>query len=251
LVGEIASAPPAGFAASRRDHLWQLEQGHFWFASRDRLAGRLLRRLRRRTDAALIELGCGTGRLLASLDLEGLEVLGVEGYAESLERAAARGVTATLLQADVGALPVADAQFDLVLAFDVLEHVPSERFLREARRVARAGGRLLLSVPASPRLWSAHDAQAGHRCRYTVRQLRRELRDAGWIPSRHTHYQFILYPAVWASRMRATGVNALERRPPRWLDRLLSAINRLEVAALSGVTLPWGSSLFMSAEKGP
>ena len=52
---------------------------------------------------------------------------------------------------DVTALSYADASFDLVLTSDTLEHVPDwELGLRETRRVLRAGGRHVFTVPAVP-----------------------------------------------------------------------------------------------------
>ena len=66
------------------------------------------------------------------------------------------------------ALPFRDACFDVVAAFDVVEHVPDEDgILAELARVLRPGGRLLISVPAYQWAWSGHDVANGHFRRYT------------------------------------------------------------------------------------
>ena len=56
------------------------------------------------------------------------------------------------------ALPFADDSFEVVGAFDVLEHCdPEDLALAELRRVLQPGGRLLLSIPAYDWAWSDHD----------------------------------------------------------------------------------------------
>jgi SAM-dependent methyltransferase len=67
----------------------------------------------------------------------------------------------------IGALPCADASFDLVCALDILEHVADdEGALRELARVAATGATVLLSVPLHPHAWTAFDEFVGHCRRY-------------------------------------------------------------------------------------
>jgi SAM-dependent methyltransferase len=75
-------------------------------------------------------------------------------------------------QSDVTALPYQDATFDLVCAFDIVEHVEDDRqILRELRRVSRAGAAIVFSVPLDPRRWSAFDDLVGHVRRYRTTEL--------------------------------------------------------------------------------
>ncbi len=113
-----------------------------------------------RVDAAL-DLGCGDGRLTASLAADALTIADVSGVA--LERASARLAevrarageappTAVALEPDV-ALPLPDNGFDLVLCAETIEHVRDvQLLLSECRRVLRPGGRLALTTPAHSRL---------------------------------------------------------------------------------------------------
>jgi ubiquinone/menaquinone biosynthesis C-methylase UbiE len=247
--GGASDYRPEGFAHARRDHLVALERDHFWFGPRQRLVtGRL-------PDAAcgrVLELGCGTGRMLPTLLERASALAAVDGYPELLAEARRRAPHAVLVHGPLDALPFADAQFDLVLALDVLEHVEPDALLREARRVAAPGGAMLLTVPSGRALWSAADVAAGHRCRYGRADLACELERNGWRPFAHTHYQFALLPAMAVSRRLAGGVAGagIERRPPAWLGRALAALNHLEVAFSRRLTLPWGSSLLMLARRG-
>jgi SAM-dependent methyltransferase len=112
-----------------------------------------------------LELGAGSGRLLAQLG--GELVVGVDVDAAALGRAAARGLT--VLRADAHDLPFADGSFDAIAAGNaVFRHLDYPRALRECWRVLAAGGRLafhqyaddvrswrgrLESVPRPPRSW--------------------------------------------------------------------------------------------------
>lgn len=104
----------------------------------------------------LIDLGCGTGRLLVSLARLGWRVLGVDLSAEMLavarEKAQSAGVAVELMQANLAELDaVADGSFDhaaclfstlgMVLGADV-----RRRVVGHAHRVVRPGGRLILHV---------------------------------------------------------------------------------------------------------
>lgn len=245
---------PEGFPRERQQHLAEIAQDHFWFPARERLLARLLDRHRRRNGVAL-EIGCGPGRFLPSLAQRFSQVLAVDAYDASLGDAAARldpepRRRTHLAQADVRRLPVASDACDWVVALDVLEHLDDDRAaLAELHRVTRPGGRLLVSVPAFPHLWSAQDEAAGHRRRYRVSTLGAALAAAGWQWCHHTHYQATLFPLLWASRRLASGLDGVERRPPAWLGHLLGAVNRAEVAAFSGLSLPWGSSLMAVAQR--
>ena len=234
-VWELARGfEPGSFPRARLEGLASLDEGHFWAESRDALAERLLREALPGglAGARLLELGCGTGRFLGRLASQGLEVSGADGHLDLLGLAAERRGEAALLHADLGHLPVASEQADVVVALDVLEHVEPAPFLGEVARVLRPGGSFVLSVPAFPVLWSRLDEAAGHRCRYTLATLLPELEAAGLRMVRWTHYQLLLFPLVLVSRLlgRRREV-AMERRPPPWLDRVLAAINAFEASS--------------------
>lgn len=244
---------PTGFDPSRREHLSAIEDGHFWFPPRRDLLASLLERHGRGGQGRLgsvLELGCGTGGFLGVLGERFERVVAVDAYGESLSAAAQRDGRATLVQADVLCVPLCDHQFDLVVALDVLEHVEGLTFLREAARLARSGGRLLLSVPAFPSLWSPLDEAAGHRCRYRRRDLSRLLEDSGWRLVHHTHYQTLLFPLVWLVRRFSTpALRRAERAPSSVTAVPLGLVNRLEVKLFRDLQLPWGSSLMAVAER--
>ena len=83
----------------------------------------------------------------------------------ALRQLRARGANAA--HGMIGALPCANASFDLVCALDILEHVADdEGALRELARVAAPGATVLLSVPLHQHAWTAFDEFVGHCRRY-------------------------------------------------------------------------------------
>src|SRR6185437_10021220 len=107
------------------------------------------------------------------------------------------GVCGSLL-----ALPFADASFEVVSAFDVIEHCEPERdALLELHRVLEPGGRLLASVPAYQWAWSDHDVANGHHRRYTRPRAVAALEDAGFEVLRATYGFTAVFPAFVAERV--------------------------------------------------
>lgn len=158
--------------------------------------------------------------------------------------------------ASVLALPFPDGAFDVVSAFDVLEHCePEAAAMRELTRVLAPGGRLLMSVPAYGWAWTDHDVRAGHHRRYTRGRLLRTVRTAGLRPRRVTYAFSAVFPFFVAERLlrrvsRARGAAPRPLTPvPPALDRLLMRLCGVDERVLAGRDLPFGSSVLVAAAK--
>ncbi len=161
----------------------------------------------------------------------------------------------------IEALPFSDGCFDVVAAFDVVEHsADDDRALGELVRVLAPGGRLLLSVPAYPWAWSDHDDQAGHYRRYTRPQLVDLVRRSGLEVRRATYAFGAVFPLFVAERVARrvrTHRSGRERPDPAQrltpvsprTDRLLMRLCELDRRALEHTDLPVGSSVFLAAVK--
>jgi SAM-dependent methyltransferase len=109
----------------------------------------------------------------------------------------------------VTSLPFPDDTFDLVCAFDIVEHVDDDDgALSELSRVAKPGGTLLLSVPLHPSHWTAFDDFVGHRRRYQPGQLLEKLAGHGFTVSQSAIYG--MQPR--SSRLLDLGMWCLEHR---------------------------------------
>jgi len=159
------------------------------------------------------------------------------------------------VQASALTLPFRDASFDVVAAFDVVEHCdPEAQALSELKRVLRPGGRLLLSVPAYQWAWTDHDVRAGHHRRYTRPRLLAAVRGAGFDVRRCSYGFAGVFPAFAAERLlrrvrpAAPGDDSLPQPSPL-VERALLGASRLESRWLQRRDLPFGSSIFLAAEK--
>jgi SAM-dependent methyltransferase len=240
-------------AHHRLDHL---QGSSFWFRVRNRLVMDLVRRYFPKAERVL-EIGCGTGYVLRALQgaLPRSRLSGSEIYVDGLPYAANRvGPEVSLFQMDARDLPYA-AEFDLICAFDVIEHVEEdERVLEEVHRALRPGGGVLLSVPQHPFLWSRADEISFHKRRYRRGELEAKCRKAGLNVIRSTGFVTSLLPLMLLQRLlrsRRKDYDAdAELALPRSLDRALEFVLELERRILrAGLSFPLGGSRFVAAQR--
>ena len=147
-------------------------------------------------------------------------------------------------------------EFDVVGAFDVIEHIEDDRaVLAELGAAAAPAGGLLLTVPQHPFLWSEYDVRAGHLRRYSARELGAKVMEAGLEIVRMTSFVALLLPFMYLSRraQRAPGADydpLAELRIAPWLNRVLEgALGAERVLIKAGVDFPVGGSLLVVARR--
>ena len=236
-------------------HVYQqmatVEADHWWFRGRRRILERIISRLRLPVvSAKVLEIGCGTGGNLGMLSRFGM-VDAVEPDAAA-RRLAMRASGPTVLE---GALPdnipTAFDQYDLIALLDVLEHVENDTAALHAVAARLVpGGHVLLTVPAYPCLWSAHDVAHHHQRRYTRATLLEAITSAGLEVETLGFFNMILFPPAAALRLlqRAMpGTSNVREMPPEWLNRVLYQIFACERHLVLRLPLPFGLSLFAIA----
>ena len=229
------------------DRMAELDQHHWWFLARRRILEQLIVRVVRPPEGArVLEVGCGTGHNLAMLGKFG------ELDASELD-SSARALSTKRLGREVKEAKLPDLSmfkrnsYDLIALLDVLEHVPDDLgSLRAIHRRLKPGGALLLTVPANPWMWSAHDAAHHHFRRYTSKQLEELFLRSGLEVELLSYFNTLLYPLIAAARI----VGKLLRRqssddklPGNAVNTVLNKIFGLEAAMLGRVPMPFGVSL--------
>ncbi|PWU11017.1 MAG: hypothetical protein C5B47_01295 [Verrucomicrobia bacterium] len=238
-----------------------IEDRHFWFVARNHIICNALIPLihQLQTGYRLLEVGCGTGALLSKLAhicQEG-EVIGMDLHNEAVEvakkRTPCKVVSGNILD------PPELGQFDIVGAFDVIEHLEDHvAALMGLSKLLRPGGKILLTVPAHMSLWSYFDEAACHKRRYNLHSLVSALKSAKLQPLYMTEFMMGTFPLIWlgrrlfSSRKVSSSITEqanLELKIVPIVNSLLKNFLLLEKYWIGGhLKLPFGSSIIAIAQ---
>ncbi len=248
------------------DALLRSQKRHFWFTSRNAAIVQLLRSVGFIPPRRILEVGCGTGTVLAHLVEQGYQADGVEMHYQ-LARQAAENCPRSILHCmdflrDDDA--VFDGRYQAVGLFDVLEHVAEPTpFLRRCAEATDCGGLVVGTVPALGALWSVVDEFSGHYRRYNRNTMRRELEAGGLEVLRISYFFQTLLIPTWLHRKQIEAKNGdsdvdrtkvmhenirVPARPINAAFRALCALERCAGRAISLGRIP-GASLFFAARK--
>jgi SAM-dependent methyltransferase len=244
-----------GFEAAYFPTLASLEAGNFWFRSRNRLLIWALGKYFPKA-TSFMEIGCGTGYVLSGIRpaFPDLRLSGSEIFSAGLAFASKRLPGIQLCQMDARQIPFRD-EFDVVGAFDVLEHITEDQeVLSQMYQATCKGGGILVTVPHHPFLWSAVDVYSRHVRRYQTRELRDKIERAGFTVLRITSFVSLLFPALLVSRFKlrqsAREPDTSEIRAGPFLNASFERILDLERTIIrAGLSFPVGGSLLVIASR--
>ena len=229
------------------DRMAELDERHWWYRARREILGDLIeRRIELPAEARILEVGCGTGHNLPMLKRFGrVDAIEVDAAARAI---ASKRLGHAVMDSPLPSLPgVADRTYDLIALLDVIEHIDEDKEgLQSLARKLKPGGRILITVPAFPWMWSAHDVVNHHKRRYTRATLRRLVEGAGLKLELMSWFNSLLFPLAAAARLagRVTGKEESDDKlPPAPVNRLFEAIFGLERYALGRLPFPPGVSL--------
>lgn len=236
--------------------LYDIEAAHFWFNYRNKL---IIQSLKKHCQGfeSFLEIGCGTGFVLSGImqAFSDVRLHGSEIYVAGLSFTSKRVNDAVnLYQLNAEEIPFRN-EFDVIGAFDVLEHIEEDvDVLRQVHGALTARGKVLLTVPQHRFLWSQTDVEACHVRRYTQKELASKLQEAGFKVIFKTSFMTFLMPLMFLSRRGkrkpSTKESEIELNINPLVNHLCKMICTLENLAINyKIHFPFGGSLLMIAEK--
>ena len=243
--------------ATEQERMGSMEESYWWHVGRRYIIRRFIEHfIGPKGSLRILDLGCGTGRNLELLAQFG-DTVGVEPEGPGLEQCRERGLGEDVVKAGTAtSIPFPDASFDLVTAFDVLEHLDDDKEgLAEIRRVLKPAGQLLMTVPAYRFLWSVHDEALGHRRRYVASEVHSLLNTSGFVVIRRSYAISFALPGIMAFRiaqgllptMAEGGASYVE--VPERTNKLLTNLLKLEGRMMGAIDLPFGASIIALARR--
>jgi len=229
------------------DRMAEQDSRHWWYVARRRILSDLIEReMKLPADARILEIGAGTGH--------NFEMLGRFGRVDAIEvDEGARALAAQRLGREIGTAPlpelsgVPDGTYHLIALLDVLEHIEDDQAsLASIKRKLAPSGKVLITVPANPWMWSAHDAVHHHHRRYSKQGLAKVIAAAGLKPQRLSYFNTLLFPLAAAARIAGKlrgKTSSDDQMPAKPLNSLFGAIFGLERHLVGRVPMPAGVSI--------
>ncbi len=239
------------------ENIYQVEETHWWYvARRDIIFDWVKRSLSYYTGPKILDIGCGTGfniTYLRQLGYSGADGLDVSH--DALMYCRSRQLN-SLTMAGAEDLPFRSASYDVILALDIVEHIEKDRqALAGIFRVLKAGGTLIVFVPAYQFLWSFQDEISYHQRRYEAGDLKQKVLQAGFEIEKLSYVNSFLFPVIWLGRLilrkfpKFFSISSESQMNPSWMNKYLYYIFRAEMPLLHSMNFPFGVSILCVCRK--
>jgi SAM-dependent methyltransferase len=236
----------------RQKRFYNLGKDYWWFANKYNIVSKYLDTLTLGASQRIIDFGCGPGNFMLQLAKYG-KIYGADISLDALRFCKGRREHRVLQLEEGARIPIRDNTFDFIIALDVLEHIEDDReMMREFYRIAKVGGRVILTVPSYLFLWGKHDELYGHKRRYTRARLVKVIEEANFHIEKLSYIYILFFLPLYLLR-KLKNLLRIERddfnRVPGILNKFLIWLNGLELHCLTRCNLPFGTSLFCIATK--
>jgi 2-polyprenyl-3-methyl-5-hydroxy-6-metoxy-1,4-benzoquinol methylase len=234
-------------------HFYKIENEHWWFAARQKILWNFISRNFSLTkNSKVLDVGCGTGAILDTF-AKNFDAYGQDVSEQAVDFCKQRGLK-NVFRGYLNELPSHLKEFDLVTAFDVVEHIEDDLgVLKQMHSLLKKNGSVLITVPAFQMLWGAHDVVTHHKRRYIKKSLRNIMQNAGFEIVRMSYFNFFLFPVAVARRIQAKITKVDEAKdlemPSPFVNSVLKSVFETEKFILPSINFPIGLSLIAVGRK--
>jgi len=234
--------------------MYQSENAHWWFSAKRLFIKTYLSFLPKKKKLKILDIGCGTGRNLELLNKFGF-TSGIDSSKLAVKFCKKRGLK-NINYGLANKLSYSLSVFDLITLFDVLYHKEIKndlQVLKEAYRVLKSKGFILVTDCAYQFLYGPHDQAMHARQRYLKKELESKLKKAGFKIIKSSHIFTFTSPFLLINRLLSKYLklkSGSDVSPtPGLINQLLIFILKIESNLLSFINLPFGSSIIILAQK--
>lgn len=238
---------------SHYETLYNSEVNHWWYRVRRELIHIFIKKyINNPKNLKILDVGCGTGALMKELSIYG-EVYGVDFSDQAIDFCKSRGIN-NVQKSGIEKIPHPDNYFDIVLALDVLEHIPDDMTgLSEIHRVLKPGGSVIIFVPTFKFLWGVTDVISQHYRRYTKPELLSKVQKTDFKVVYSSYFNFFLFFPIYFSRL-IVKIFKIKLKTENdtgagFVNNFLYHLFHLEVYILSKLIFPFGVSCAVVAKK--
>lgn len=233
------------------EKLYKIENNYWWHVGRKYVIEERLQKIKLPNNAKILNVGCGTGGNVPILNKFG-EVFNVDESKIALDFLQKTGAK-NIIQVSGTCLPFEDESFDMVVGFDVIEHIKDDKSaIKEWNRVLRPSGFIFVTAPAYQWLWSGHDLALQHYRRYSINELSKLFN--GFKVTKKSYmivstffavagYRFI--KKIFPDKNSTTSYVNI----PNTVNKILIGLLRIESKLLNYTNAPFGTSVFIIAQK--
>lgn len=235
----------------------EIQKDHWWYAARRNIISKVISSLNFTRPIEILEVGSGVGANLEVLVKYGT-VYATDSHDIAVEYTQQLGLAKDVQK---GCLPedptFKGKKFDLIVMFDVLEHIQDDfQTLQVLRKQLKSGGKILITVPAFQFLWSSHDIFVHHKRRYNQSDLKQLFEKAEYHVNYISYFNFFLFPIIWSIRQLKVMVSGIDHDNPKSdsgpvnpvVNCVLKTIFGLESFFIPKIKFPFGVSLMAICE---
>jgi len=242
---------------------YKLEREHWWFKARLKILDfNIKKRIFKGLSFSILNAGAATGA--TSIMLKNYGTVQSLEYDKECSIYLSEILNEEVSNASLTALPYSDKSYNLVCAFDVIEHIEDDtKAIKEIHRVLKEDGYIYISVPAFNLLWSKHDEINHHYRRYRLKNLITLIANNGFQIEYASYFNFFLFLPILIIRLfsrllpdnldkNSTGSDFEKFNSNKFLNKLMYHIFLSEIYFFRlGLRLPFGVSSMIIAKKSP